>query len=337
MAITPSARRSASPWTTGSASTPWNTAYASDAYRDVLRKVEASGQPRTVIFHLWYPAEADRSGDRLAGPRSPWPAVSGERAKMEDFFFNDEQFALPVLRSSVLFPATHERLHFKGGGTLAELSGGAGQEAFETIGKHYFAAPRGAYLDAPPASAPPRRWGDFPSSSCPTGSSAATTACGAISARFLASHGYVVAAPSFISDSGVPLVFHDPDSVFARAVPAGEVREAYELIMGEQKVIPNFFRFMSAPRPPAPQSGADESRSGRRAARHHDDAEPVSPARGRRGVADPHGEAAGRGRSRLRGGAELDGRDLGRARAVRPALPVGSAARSDWPAIPSAR
>ena len=67
------------------------------------------------------------------------------------------------------------------------------------------------------------------------------------------------------------------------------------------------------------RSGADESRSGRRAARHDHDAEPVSPAGGRRGAAGPHGEAAGRGRSRLRGGAALDGRDLGRARAVRPA------------------
>ena len=222
---------------------PWNTAYASDAYRDVLRKVEASGQPRTVIFHLWYPAEADRSGSRLAGPRSPWPAVSGNRAKMEDFFFNDEQFALPVLRSSVLFPATHERLHFKGGGTLAELSGGAGQEAFETIGKHYFAAPRGAYLDAPPASAPPSAVGGFPVVILSHGLGGNYSLWSYLG-EFLASHGYVVAAPSFISDSGVPLVFHDPDSVFARAVPAGEVREAYELIMGEQKVIPNFFRFM---------------------------------------------------------------------------------------------
>ena len=228
---------------------PWNTAYAGDAYRAMLRKVEASGQPRTVIFHLWYPAEADRSGGRLAGPRSPWPAVSGERAKMGDFFFGDGGFAVPVLRSSVLFPSTHERLHFKGGGTLAELSGAAGEEAFETIGKRYFAALRGAYLDAPPASAPssasapPSAAGGFPVVILSHGLGGNHSLWNFLG-EFLASHGYVVAAPSFISDSGVPLVFHDPDSVFARAVPAAEVREAYGLIMGERKVIPNFFRFM---------------------------------------------------------------------------------------------
>ena len=221
---------------------PWNTAYASDAYRAMLRGVEASGQPRTVIFHLWYPAEADRSGGRLAGPRSPWPAVSGERAKMEDYFFKDETFAIPVLRSSVLFPDSHERLHFKDGGTLAERSGDAGREAFETIGKHYFAAPRGAYLDAPPASAPPAT-GGFPVVILSHGLGGNYSLWNFLG-EFLASQGYVVAAPSFISDSGVPLVFHDPDSVFARAVPAAEVREAYGLIMGERKVIPNFFRFM---------------------------------------------------------------------------------------------
>ena len=222
---------------------PWNTAYASDAYRAMLRKVEASGQPRTVIFHLWYPAEADRSGGRLAGPRSPWPAVSGERAKMGDFFFGDGTFAVPVLRSSVLFPYTHERLHFKGGGTLAERSGAAAEEAFETIGKHYFAALRGAYLDAPPASAPPSAAGGFPIVVLSHGGGGNHSLWSYLG-EFLASHGYVVAAPSFISDSGVPLVFHDPDSVFARQASADEVREAYGLIMGEQKVIPNFFRFL---------------------------------------------------------------------------------------------
>ena len=322
---------------------PWNTAYTSDAYRAMLRKVEASGQPRTVIFHLWYPAEADRSGSRLAGPRSPWPAVSGQRAKMGDYFFNDEQFAVPVLRSSVLFPATHERLHFKGGGTLAGLSGGAGQEAFETIGRRYFAAPRGAYLDAPPASAPPS-------------TSAPPSAAGGISHRHPVPRARRQLQPVELSRRVPGLAWlrrrraelhlrqrspaRIPRSRF-RVRPrgpgrrsAGGIRADHGRAEGHSELLPLHVR-RRVPR--RLQSGADESHSGRRAARHHDDAEPVSPARGRRGAADPHGEAAGRGRSRLRSGAELDGRDLGRARAVRPCLPDGSAARSDWPAIPSAR
>ena len=222
---------------------PWNTAYASHAYRAMLRKVEASGQSRTVIFHLWYPAEANRSGQRLAGPRSPWPAVSGRRAKMGDFFFGDGNYAVPVLSSAELFPGTYARLHFRDSGRLAELSGQALQEALKRIGERYFATPRGAYLEAPPAS------GRFPVvvlSHGLGGNYGMWTFLG----EFLASHGYIVAAPNFISDSGVPLVFHDPDSVFARQASSGEVREAYRLIMEEQKVISNFFGFMfDAPDP----------------------------------------------------------------------------------------
>ena len=222
---------------------PWNTAYASPAYRAMLRKVEAAGQPRTVIFHLWYPAEAKRSGDRLAGPRSPLPAASGRRAKMGDFFFGD--YAVPVLSSAGLFPGTDARLQFRDGGKLAGLSGQARQEALERIGERYFAVLRGAYFEAPPAA------GRFPVvilSHGLGGNYGMWTFFG----EFLASHGYIVAAPSFISDSDVPLVFHDPDSVFARQASTGEVQEAYRTIMGEQKVISNFFRFMfDAPDPAA--------------------------------------------------------------------------------------
>ena len=231
---------------------PWNTAYASDAYRAMLRRVEASGQPRTVIFHLWYPAEADRSGDRLAGPRSPWPAVSGERARMSDFFFDDASFAVPVLLSSELFPNTQRRLHLEDGRILADLSEDDRQEALRSIGEDYFDAPRGAWLDAPvaPAPASSSRAGGFPVVILSHGLGGNYSMWNFLG-EFLASHGYVVAAPSFVSDSGVPLVFHDPDSVFARQASAEEVREAYGLIMGEQKVLPNFFRFLFGAASPA--------------------------------------------------------------------------------------
>ncbi len=232
---------------------PWNTAYASDAYRAMLRRVEASGQPRTVIFHLWYPAEADRSGDRLAGPRSPWPAVSGERAVMADFFFDDESFAVPVLLSSELFPSAQRRLHLEGGGTLAELAGDARQEALESIGESYFDASRGAYLDAPAAPAPSSEAGEaggFPVVILSHGLGG-NYGMWSFLGEFLASHGYIVAAPGFISDSAVPLVFHDPDSVFAGQASDEEVQEAYGLIMREQKVLPNFFRFMFGAASPA--------------------------------------------------------------------------------------
>ena len=241
---------------------PWNTAYASDAYRAMLRRVEASGQPRTVIFHLWYPAEADRSGGRQAGPRSPWPAVSGERARMSDFFFDDESFAAPVLLSSELFPSTQRRLRLEDledGGTLADLSEDDRQEALREIGEDYFDAPRGAWLDAPAAPAPASSSGagGFPVVILSHGLGGNYSMWNFLG-EFLASHGYIVAAPSFISDSGIPLVFHDPDSVFARQASDEEVREAYSLIMRERKVLPNFFRFLFGAASPA---GFDPART----------------------------------------------------------------------------
>ena len=70
---------------------PWNTAYASADYREILRRIEASGQRWTVVFQLWYPAVADLSGGRIDGLRSPCPALGGSRqAEQVDFFFRDE-------------------------------------------------------------------------------------------------------------------------------------------------------------------------------------------------------------------------------------------------------
>ena len=63
-------------------------------------------------------------------------------------------------------------------------------------------------------------------------------------AEFLASRGYIVAAPTFISDGGLPLVFHDPDSAFANAASAEELQNAYATILGEIKVAPYFFRLV---------------------------------------------------------------------------------------------
>ena len=306
---------------------PWNTAYASDAYRAMLRRVEASGQPRTVIFHLWYPAEADRSGDRLAGPRSPWPAVSGERAVMADFFFDDESFAVPVLLSSELFPSAQRRLHLESGGTLAELAGDARQEALESIGGELFRClPRRAPISMRrPRRRRPRGRGSragFRWSSCPTGS-AATTACGAFSASFwprtATSSPRRASSPTARcrSSSTIPIRFRRAGF---RRRGAGSLWPDHAGAEGPAELLPLHVRRRVSRRL---QSGRDRSGSGRRAAHHDDDAESVSPARGRRGVVDPHREAARwRGR-RLRRGAAFDGRDFGRARSVRASRRAG--------------
>ena len=215
---------------------PWNGAYARPEYRALLRRVEATGQTRTVVFQLWYPAPPDTARGRLAGPRSTFPAASGRRANYFDFFFREGG---PLSRrigaaAQVVLP---QFIHLQGGGALAEADDAARQAAFAEIGQRILNAPQSAWQDARPAE------GKFPLILLAHGL-AGNHAMWSTLGEFLASHGYVVAAPTFISDGGLPLVFHDEDSPFAKQASAEELRQAYELILGEIKVVPYFYRLL---------------------------------------------------------------------------------------------
>ena len=210
---------------------PWNTAYAGPEYRAMLRRVEAAGQRRTVVFQLWYPAEPNASAGRLGGPRSTYPAASGRRANYFDFFFQDGAMA-PQLGAAaqVVLP---QYVHLRGGGTLAESDG----SAFAEIGRRILDAPRGAWQDARAAE------GRFPVILLAHGL-AGSHAMWSSLGEFLASHGYIVAAPTFVSDGGLPLAFHDEDSAFAKQATPEELKKAYELLLGEIKVVPYFYRLV---------------------------------------------------------------------------------------------
>ena len=210
---------------------PWNAAYAGPEYRALLRRIEETGQTHTVPFQLWYPAEADRSAGRVDGPRSPFPAADGRRADYFDLYFRDAALA-PQVGGAVQVVMPH-LVRMRGGGLLSE----AGGEAFAEVGRSILEAPLGAWLDAPVAE------GRFPLVVLAHGL-AGSYGMWASLAEFLASRGYIVAAPTFISDGGLPLVFHDPDSAFANAASAEELQNAYATILGEIKVAPYFFRLV---------------------------------------------------------------------------------------------
>ena len=214
---------------------PWNSAYASPRYRDLLRRVEAAGQHRTVVFQLWYPATPDSARGRLAGLRSTFPAANGRRANFYDFYFQDGAMAQPIgAAAQVVMP---QFIHLQGGGTLAEADGATAPAAFADIGRRILGMPRGAWQDASPAE------GKFPLILLAHGL-AGNHGMWSTLGEFLASHGYVVAAPTFVSDGGLPLVFHDQDSPFARQASAEELRQAYELLLGQVKVVPYFYRLL---------------------------------------------------------------------------------------------
>ena len=213
---------------------PWNSAYAGPEYRALLREVEAAGQTRTVVFQLWYPAVPDPAGGRLAGPRSPFAATSGRRANYYDFYFQAGDMAR-TLGSAAQVVLPHF-IHLPGG-ILAEADPAAQEAAFAEIGQRILNAPQGAWQDARAADGP------FPLILLAHGL-AGNHGMWSSFAEFLASHGYVVAAPTFVSDGGLPLVFHDEDSPFAASASPEELKRAYELLLGQYKVVPYFYRLL---------------------------------------------------------------------------------------------
>ena len=213
---------------------PWNGAWGRPEYRALLRRIEASGQRRTVVFQLWYPAPP-AAGPRLAGPRSPYPAAGGRRANYFDFFFQAGDLA-PRLGAAaqVVLP---EFVHLRGGGVLAELDDTARAAAFADLGRRILDRRQDAWQDAPAAD------GEFPVVVLAHGV-AGSHATWSTLGEFLASHGYVVAAPTFVSDGGLPLVFHGDDAPFARGAAPDELRRAYALLLDEIKVAPYFYRLL---------------------------------------------------------------------------------------------
>ena len=213
---------------------PWNGVYAGPEYRALLRRIEASGQTRTAVFQLWYPAVPDRSRPR-ASRRSPPAAASGRVANYFDLFFRDVALAPQIgAAAQVVLP---QAVHLRGGGTLASAAGPVREQAQAEIARRILDAPMGAWVDALPAD------GRFPLILLAHGL-AGNHGMWVTLAEFLASHGYVVAAPTFISDGGLPLVFHDPDSPFARRASQAELQQAYGTILGQIKVVPYFYRLL---------------------------------------------------------------------------------------------
>ena len=214
---------------------PWNSRYAGPEYRAMLRSVEAAGQTRTVTFALWYPAEPAPDQGRLAGPRSPFPAANGRRANYWDFYFRAGDMGRQIgAAAQIVLP---QFIRLRGGGAWADADAETQQATLEEIHLKILDVFRGAWQDASPAQ------GSFPVIILAHGL-AENYGPWSSFAEFLASHGYVVAAPTFISDGGLPLVFHDQDSPYARQAAPQEVKKAYELILGNIKVLPYFYRMV---------------------------------------------------------------------------------------------
>ena len=213
---------------------PWNGFYGSDEYQALLRRIDATGQRRTVMFQLWYPAPPSPESQWQERQRSPLPAANGRQANYHDFFFRDPHIAV---RRTIAGMAAAEITQVRPGGALAEMSEADRQAALSSIGGHILETPQGAWQDATAAE------GRFPVIVVAHGLGGNHAMWGTF-AEFLASHGYIVAAPTFVSDGTLPLVFHDEDSPFRNEREWAEVAAAHEQLSNEAKVVPYFHRLL---------------------------------------------------------------------------------------------
>ena len=213
---------------------PWNTAYASPEYRELLEQVEKSGQKRTVATSIWYPAQAKAThvaiNHRL---RTPIKAVSGQQAKMSDYVFED-----PKMYQYVANIFLEEKGHVlnRDGESLESAEKNNDVKQLDKFVSELMSQKRGAYLNAPIAK------GKFPVVILSHGLGGNYVMWDR-AGEFLASHGYIVAAPTFISDGSSPIVFHDPASKFAKTHSKQDVYQAYK-VLSEPKVVPNFVKFL---------------------------------------------------------------------------------------------
>lgn len=207
---------------------PWGARYKSPGVRAVIAEVRAAGDPQIVPVEIHYPVEAAPGAvvSLSVQPARVAPAADPDavRATNLDYFHGDR-----ALYDSAFSP----RL-----------------EAEEVE-----AEDRRSFLNAPVAE------GRFPVvvlSHGLGGSGRQWTAA----AEHLASHGYVVASPSYISDSASSLVFHDPDSAYAAGLdgPAPAAARAAEARFGaDQPVFRNFFELGWGGSPPLGPGGFDPS------------------------------------------------------------------------------
>ncbi len=211
---------------------PWNSTYGTASYQTLLRRIDASGQRRTVVLQLWYPAMPREGASQ--GQRSPLRAASGRPANYYDFFFRDPDVAV---HRAVGGMGAQESTWLRNGGALAAMTAANRQAAIATIGAHILGAPQGAWQDATPAE------GRFPVIILAHGLGGNHAMWRSL-AEFLASHGYVVAAPTFVSDGAPALVFHDEDSPFRNQRERPQVVAAYQQMFGTAKVVPYFQRLL---------------------------------------------------------------------------------------------
>ena len=208
----------------------WNAVHASDGYQAALKEINDAGETQIVAAHMWYPV--DEPG-------------SARKATLDDF-------------ASSISPAFSSRYESSAMFFLYNLVDAEGRGVFSNQGamQAVIAGARERIIDSHYGA--PIAGGRFPVIIAAHGLGGFSFEWTAF-AEYLASRGYVVAAPSFISDSSLPNALDSPDSVYAQAAGAAAVDRAYRTILGEFKVIPGFYKYLFGVDPAGPGGPPDPS------------------------------------------------------------------------------
>ena len=211
----------------------WNASHATDNYKATLKAINDAGENQIVAAHVWYPAA---------------PGADARRATFDDF----AQSASSVFRQS------YESVAFY---FLSGITNEQGQsvmqiafsdpETAQAIADQVKERLINSYYQAPIAP------GSFPVIIAAHGLGGNSIMWTAF-AEYLASNGYIVVAPSFISDSSTPNVLDSPDSQFAQSAGVDALNAAYQTILNEEKVIPGFFRYFFGQDLPGGPGGAPD-------------------------------------------------------------------------------
>ena len=214
---------------------PWGARYKSPVVQAVIQEVRAAGDPHIVPVEIHYPVEAAPGAAVSLAVQPARVALAADpdavRATNLDYFHGDRALY---------------------GAAFGAQIAGFGLPGSPRLGvDEVEAEDRRSFLNAPVAE------GRFPVvvlSHGLGGSGRQWTAA----AEHLASHGYVVVSPSYISDSSRSLVFHDPDSAYMAGRGGATAAAAAESRFGaDQPVFRNFFDLGWGVPPPFGPGGLD--------------------------------------------------------------------------------
>ena len=193
----------------------WNAAHASDFYKKTLQEINDAGEKQIVAAHVWYPA-SDRDSTRKA----TFDDLANSASKtFRDAYESGLQFFLSSLTGEAGIGSV-----FSDPGARSAIPSEVKRRLVDSLYQ------------------PPAADGAFPVIIAAHGLGG-TSLQWVTFAEYLASHGYVVIAPNFISDGSTPNVFDSPDSEYAQKAGAAAVDGAYRTILSESKVIPGFYKY----------------------------------------------------------------------------------------------